>query len=181
MQSWEQYEAYYRMTGRLINDIGPRSNSLTDRGLYARYERYVKAEDHKVARAKQKEPPVTYGHFVQGKSCLLIERLRQYSAMRLSADTPLGMLSDLYSRAPRFLLEKVDPAHIISRGADKAMHEIPENIVPLNRYSHGMIDIWKHPIFGTPITDEERDEFWCILIGYTKYEELEKLSKEKNR
>jgi hypothetical protein len=181
MQSWEQYEAYYRRTGRLINDIGPRSNELTDRGLRARYERYVKSNERKVEKVKQKEPPTTYGHFVEGKPCLFIERLKQNSVCFLSKTTSLGTLDDLYAKAPQFMLEKIDPAHIFSRGADKAMHENPDNIIPLNRYSHGMIDIWKHPIFGTPITDEERDEFWCILIGYTKYEELEKLSKEKNR
>jgi hypothetical protein len=42
-----------------------------------------------------------------------------------------------------------------------------------------MIDIWKHPVFGTPITDLERDEFWRIMVGPERYELLLKISKER--
>lgn len=178
MKTWEQYQAYYEKYGRLITDIGSRSNTLTDRGLKSRYERYVKSEDRKQEKKSNKQP-VTYGHFIIGKSCRLITLLQTNPICFLSKKTPLGNLVDLKNRAPLFLLEKTDPAHVFSRASNKFMHELPENIIPLNRYSHSMIDTWKHPIFGTPITDEERDEFWCIMVGYSQYQELERISKEK--
>lgn len=59
----------------------------------------------------------------------------------------------------------LDTAHIIPRSMSNNLYYNENNLILLNRYSHSLIDNYKHPITMLPITSIERDEFWIKIIG----------------
>lgn len=59
----------------------------------------------------------------------------------------------------------LDTAHIIPRSMSSNLYYNENNLILLNRYSHSLIDSYKHPITMLPITNIERDEFWIKIIG----------------
>jgi len=59
----------------------------------------------------------------------------------------------------------LDTTHIIPRSMSSNLYYNIDNLVLLNRYSHSLIDSYKHPITMLPITNNEREEFWIKIIG----------------
>lgn len=85
----------------------------------------------------------------------------------------------LQKKAGRYMFA-LDCAHVFSVGGFPHMLYEVKNVVLLNRYSHTLLDDYKHPIYGSPLTKEEHTEWWIKIVGKTRYEELEKMSKGLN-
>ena len=71
----------------------------------------------------------------------------------------------LQRKAPRIQLEKLDAAHIFPVSIYPDLIYNKNNVILLNRYSHGMLDDMKHPITGDTISYEERQAWWERLAG----------------
>ena len=71
-------------------------------------------------------------------------------------------------------MSRCDPAHVFGVGPYPHMCYNQKNVVLLNRYSHECLDSCRDPIRGTPISREERDEWWKKIVGEELYECLEK-------
>lgn len=67
----------------------------------------------------------------------------------------------------------LDPAHIFAVSIAPHMCYDIDNIVTLNRYSHSLLEECKHPIYGTPITKEDEENWWKRIIGEKLYTKLE--------
>ena len=63
-----------------------------------------------------------------------------------------------------YLLNYLDPAHIIPVSANSTIMYEPCNIVLLNRYSHEMLDSCRHPITGEHITRDEVNKWWIRIL-----------------
>lgn len=70
-----------------------------------------------------------------------------------------------------------DCAHVFGAGAFPHMIYEKKNVVLLNRYSHRLLDDYRHPVLGTPLTKEEHTAWWVKIVGKIRYEELEKMSR----
>lgn len=86
-----------------------------------------------------------------GNVCRLARALsiQEYLQLRKEASGALG---------------KCDPAHYISVADRPDLCYEPNNIVQLNHYSHSLLDDFKHPITGKPITAEEQQEWWLRIL-----------------
>jgi len=71
----------------------------------------------------------------------------------------------LKRKAPRIQLEKLDNCHIFPVSIYPDLMYDPNNVILMNRYSHGNLDNMKHPVTGDPITYEERQEWWSRVAG----------------
>lgn len=56
-----------------------------------------------------------------------------------------------------------------------------KNVVSLNRWSHSNLDTMRDPIVGDPISKEEVEGWWRVIIGDDLYDELGRMSLWKNR
>lgn len=79
------------------------------------------------------------------------------------------------------LINTLDPAHYLPAGQYPDLIYKSYNIVLLNRWSHSQLDACRDPVNGTPISLEERDNWWIRILkgnsnqyNYLKYKELVK-------
>lgn len=160
------YQQYYR-TGKLPGDIGARKSSLTEKQLQRKWIQYQNRELNRAEKKKsqftQKDERWEYIKSGLGKSCRLIERL---SELNLN-----DALIDLNNNAG-WLLKTIDGAHYKSRSRYPFLVYYPDNVVPLNRYSHSMLDQYKDPISGEPISKEEHEEWWQLILGEEIYNRI---------
>ena len=68
----------------------------------------------------------------------------------------------------KFLLNTLDPAHYLPVSERPDLCYDYNNIVLLNRYSHEMLDSFKDPIYGNPISREQVREWWVRILKGNK-------------
>lgn len=89
----------------------------------------------------------------------------------LSKKLPPDLYKTLKENAS-FLYNTLDPAHVLSRASRPDLKYDEENIVVLNRYSHSMLDQFRHPIDGRQLTKDDVESWWRYIIGNERYERL---------
>jgi hypothetical protein len=94
---------------------------------------------------------------------------------KLSADTFI-----LFREKAQYLMETIDFAHYLGRGAHILEKYNPDNVVLLNRYSHSMLDQLKSPITGENITSEQWNYWWEFIIGKEMKNKLDSIKGDKN-
>lgn len=164
MLSEEDFYRMYRETGKLPGDIGVRKNPLNERQLKRKWIQYQQRELNQAEKKKQKQ----YQKDEQwerlktdiGKSCQLVARLYE-----LGLNDALRELSDNAG----WLIKTVDGAHYKSRSRYPFMIYYSDNVVPLNRFSHSMLDQCRDPISGELISKEEQEGWWELILGEEKY------------
>lgn len=72
------------------------------------------------------------------------------------------------------MINACDPAHYIAVSARPDLCYKTYNICLLNHYSHSMIDNFKNPVTGSPITKEQAAYWWKRILkgNSTQYEYL---------
>jgi hypothetical protein len=182
MMTYNEFVQFYHKYGKCPNDLQPRSRPLNERELERRYEKYKRSEEKKKqtqARQAQKQRSskkkeqtdlrweetkrqveLLYG----GWHCVLLSKIQGEQRIQL------------VQQAGPFL-HIVDPAHVFPVGAYPHMRYVALNVVPLNRYSHSMLDSHRHPITGKPLkTAEDHRLWWIHIVGIDTFEYLEKIS-----
>jgi hypothetical protein len=71
------------------------------------------------------------------------------------------------------LLSQLDVAHIHPVSKKPEMMYETCNMVLLNRYSHSMLDSYRDPIKGDPISYEEAYDWWKKIVGDSQWVSLE--------
>jgi len=181
--SFEEFVAFYDKHERMPQQMNKPRKSLSIRQLEKGYQKYINAlykKEDRERRIFQKsiikktdtkdEKWVNIRNKVftrDGNSCRLIEVLNPVE------------IEELHKRAGKYFLSILDPAHIFSRGAYSKLYYDPDNIVVLNRYSHSLLDNAKHPIFGNPISKDEREMWWIRILGKRHYENLKEKANAK--
>ena len=160
------YQMYYK-TGKLPGDLGVRKNKLTDKQLQRKWVQYQQRESNRAEKKKsqfnQKDERWEEIKAGLGKNCRLAQRLYE-----------LGMndaLVDLNNNAG-WLIKTIDGAHYKSRSRYPFLIYYPDNVIPLNRYSHSMIDQCRDPITGELMTKEDQEEWWRFLLGDETYDRI---------
>jgi len=168
--TFEEYKEFYEQRGFLPDDVSPRKNSLSDRQLKTRYNKYLKRREKQQRKIERKKEEIQ--NLQPTSETCLFER-------RLQWEGEVEHHRDLVENAGP-LLDQVDRAHVIGRGRCPALKEDEENIVPLNRYSHSLLDQYKDPIYGTPISSEVHRAIWAFIVGERELENLEEKEKAAN-
>lgn len=160
------YQMYYK-TGKLPGDLGVRKNKLTEKQLQRKWIQYQQREasrsEKKKAQFSQRDERWEEIKTGLGKNCRLIQRLYE-SGMN-------DALIDLNNNAG-WLIRTIDGAHYKSRSRYPFLIYYPDNVVPLNRYSHSMLDQCKDPITGDTISKEEQEEWWRFILGDETYDRI---------
>jgi hypothetical protein len=87
-------------------------------------------------------------------------------------------IHELFQNSMPVLVNKLDAAHVFGKNAYPKMRFIIDNVVLLNRVSHGWLDASKSPINGKPITAEQKRDWWERIVGKKLYGKLFDMSRE---
>lgn len=150
----------------------------------SKYARYVKSRKKAVERlvrnasTQQGKVPTVDEQWIETRSQIDLTHCRLLQILMEFKDSS-GIIELRQNAGP--LIECIDPAHVISRGSAPHMKYDIDNIVPLNRFSHSCMDQSRDPVTGRQVTGEVITEWWKILVGPEKYDELEarKFSRRK--
>lgn len=63
------------------------------------------------------------------------------------------------------LSKTLDPCHIVPRARSSKLYYDLDNLVLISRYFHSLLDTWKHPVYRTTITDQERIDWFNKAKG----------------
>lgn len=166
MLSFEEYKEYYNEHKKCIDDYfsTPYKKELNEKQIESHYKKYLKRNIKKGEKLNKKDEIwESVKNEVNLSKCLLVERLEK--------DKKVDELKTLKENAKQ-LINTIDPAHVFSRGAYPELKYDIDNIVPLNRFSHSMLDQMRDPITSRQITKEEHDNIWKYIIGEEKYNML---------
>lgn len=105
-----------------------------------------------------------------GPYCLLSSRLR-FSG-RGDYRQLLGQLAETLGKQYGPIRE-VQGAHVFGRGAFPVLKTVPVNIVPLNGWSHKMLDEHRHPVTGRRIGNDAVKAWWRFIVGAETFEWLD--------
>jgi hypothetical protein len=105
---------------------------------------------------------------------------RDQNKCQILSKMPLRVTLRLVKFAPKSLLSIVDPAHVFARSTHPHMKYDPDNVILLNRFSHSSIDDMRDPITSNPISREEHDEWWKMIVGEERWERLVQKSMDTN-
>lgn len=176
--TFEEFKDFYEQRGFLPNDVGPRKNKLNKKQIKTRYRKYLEQEEKKRLANKrtfEKASRKGYTKKVDERWESLKEQLdlRECQLVdRIKSEENYQLLMEIMWNKGGHLLKIIDPAHVFSRAEAPHMKYDLDNVVPLNRFSHSMLDIMRDPITGESISKEVHDEYWEFIVGEEKYKEL---------
>jgi hypothetical protein len=185
MMSYEEYKDYYfDHKGTLYGEsFSSRKNSLNEKQLLQKYKNYTRREENSQKKFKnnlEKEynkpnkDRIDY-KWEELKSKLDFKKCTLVAFLEEMKDTD----SLLKLRANgSFLLKTIDPAHVFPKGGYPELKYDIENVIPLNRFSHSMLDQGRDPITGDRIPKKITDLYWRALIGDKIYEKLQNRIRE---
>lgn len=90
-------------------------------------------------------------------------KLRDKDMCRLCCALDAQEFKQLKKNAGMYLY-LLDAAHYLAVSDRPDLCYSSANIVLLNHYSHSLLDSFKHPITGVPITKEENLEWWKRIL-----------------
>lgn len=165
--TFEEFKLFYENRGYLPNDVGRRKNTLNEKQIQSRYEKYLKSEQKRLEaqerRASKDEKWEKLKLNLDLRYCSLYERLL-VNGMNNTIEQ-MKINAGVY-------FQVIDPAHVFGKGAYPHMKYDLDNVVPLNRYSHSMLDQSRDPITGEQLSSEDTKGWWMFIIGSRKYQEL---------
>lgn len=168
------YQMYYK-TGKLPGDIGVRKNKLTEKQLQRKWVQYQNRElnraEKKKSQKNQKDERWEEIRAGLGKNCRLVSRLYE-----LGLNDALGELNTNAG----WLIKTIDGAHYKSRSRFPMLIYYPDNVVPLNRFSHSMLDQYRDPINGDPITKEEHEQWWELILGEEAFSRINYIASKQD-
>lgn len=174
--SREEYFSFYEKYGRCIDQIHRPNSKLSTSKLESKYNNYVKKEEKKIAKQKLKE----INKKKEIKKDEKWEDLRKDIWKRDKGQCQLIRVltyeeyQELKRNSGGLHKKSLDLAHSIwTRRSKEPKHKyLKEGIVLLNRFSHSMIDQYRNPITGNPISKEEAEEWWKRIFGKTRLDIL---------
>lgn len=161
--TYTEFINYYKKYKKTPGMISIPKHSLNEKELKSRYEKYCKVHSS--------DSLIN----VDLKWLELVDKLRvrDYNICRLLIILTKDEIEYMKKTYSHKLLSTLDPAHVIPRSKSKALYYELDNLVLLNRVSHSFLDSYRHPLYGTPITREERNNWWIKIIGLDLYKSLE--------
>lgn len=161
IDSFEEYKNYYEKWGKCIDQFFPPKNPISERELKNRFEKYIKKSPSKKSFKKDER-------WIQVREVVIA---RDKGECQLLNSLPFEEKQELMKNSYG-LWRVVDPAHILNKSTYSSLYYDPDDIVCLNRYSHGNLDTLHHPITGDKITVEEEEMWWRFIVGNERYDRL---------
>jgi hypothetical protein len=161
--TYKEFIDYYTKYNKTPGMMSIPKHSLNEKELKSRYEKYCKVHNFNFLIEED------------AKWLALVDklRIRDYNICRLLKILTKEEVDYMKQTYPLKLLSTLDSAHVIPRSKSKTLYYELDNLVLLNRVSHSFLDSYRHPVYGTPITLEERKNWWIKIIGLDLYKSLE--------
>jgi hypothetical protein len=174
--SFEEYCEKYKSTGFLLSGkyLKKPTKPLNGNQLKTQYEVHIRKLERIGEGKTASASDITKDQIIRqecqkrdGNRCRLM-RILTYVEMR-----------ELVNNSIPLLLHKLDCAHVFGKNAYPKMRFVVDNVVLMNRVSHGWLDSGKSPINGKPITAEEKKVWWERITGKKIYARLLAMSLEE--
>lgn len=176
---YEEFVEFYEKYKRTPNQITYPKNRLNERQLKSQYKKFLRQEEKKKAKREKKiqdkfNEKVNFEDMKDEKWEMVKEEVykRDGGKCQLIPKLTAGELTVFLEKSGdlRYI---IDPAHIFRKGAYPQLKYDPENVILLNRYSHSMIDTYRNPVTGEPLTQTEHQKWWMRIVGAKRYMKLE--------
>lgn len=170
--SYEEFKEVSLRYNRCPNDMTASNKHFTDKQIEKRYKCYLKAEEKK-SQPKTKSVKKEENWQLVRRGVLKRDFYSCRFFVKLTDDE-----KDLVKLNSYGQYKQIDCAHVFNKQSYPWMKYNSDNVVLLNRYSHGMLDTNKNPITGQYITNDEVKEWWKFIVGKERYERLENIAKK---
>jgi hypothetical protein len=175
MMDFNNFKQFYESKGFCPNDVGRRKNKLNEKQLLSKYDKYCQSENKKIEAKKRHLEKANSKEIVviDEKWIELVKKVRERDSnccrlIKILSYTEIQRLKNNSNG----LYKIIDPAHVIRRTKDFSLKYDVDNIVCLNRWSHGCLDQYKDPIDGKSISKEDVESWWKLIIGIENYNKL---------
>lgn len=174
--SFEEYRERYNTTGILLSGryLKRPAKPLNGNQLRTQYEAHIRKLERIESGKAESASDITKDQIIR-QECQKRDRNR----CRLMGILTYNEMRELVNNSIPLLLHKLDCAHVFGKNAYPKMRFIVDNVVLLNRVSHGWLDVGKSPINGKPITVEEKRIWWERIVGKKIYGRLFQMSREE--
>jgi hypothetical protein len=174
--SFEEYRERYNTTGILLSGryLKRPAKPLNGNQLRTQYEAHIRKLERIESGKAESVSDITKDQIIR-QECQKRDRNR----CRLMGILTYNEMRELVNNSIPLLLHKLDCAHVFGKNAYPKMRFIVDNVVLLNRVSHGWLDVGKSPINGKPITVEEKRIWWERIVGKKIYGRLFQMSREE--
>jgi hypothetical protein len=173
--SFEDYREKYHSTGLLLSGkiLKKPAKPLNESQLRTQYDTHIR-KLKRIEYLKENSPSDITKDQIVSQEC----RKRDKNRCRLMAVLTYAESRELINNSIPLLLNKFDCAHIFGKNAYPKMRFVLDNVVLLNRVSHGWLDSGKSPINGRPVTAGEKKAWWERIAGKKVYARLLEMSRE---
>lgn len=175
IDSFESFCNYYQRWRKTPGMMSVPKNELNEKQLLTKYEKYCKVQAKKLEKKPKGLKQSTKGNQLDELWIEMVELVKirdncECQFLKLSSEDDRKWF---YKTYPYNLIQTLDIAHVIPRSKSTKLYYDLDNLRVLNRVSHGFLDTYKHPLYGTPISREDRDNWWKKIIGEDTYNSLE--------
>lgn len=162
MLTFPEYKSFYESKGYFPDGSYVRPKGYNEAQLKSKFQKYERSQNRKKMKTLGKGSSQDHKWIdtkkelweTKGTDCALCSVLNDEEFQTLISN-------DIFN------LKTIDPAHVLGKGAFPKSYYKVKNLVPLNRYSHSMLDSGHHPLTGKVISKKEKIEWWDrILIQY---------------
>jgi hypothetical protein len=174
--SFEEYCEKYKSTGFLLSGMYLKKSTklLNGNQLKTQYEAHIRKLKRIEEGGNVSASGITKDQIIRNEC-----QKRDRNRCRLMRILTYVEMRELINNSIPLLLHKLDCAHVFGKNAYPKMRFVVDNVVLMNRVSHGWLDSSKSPINGKPITTEEKKAWWERITGKKIYARLLAMSREE--
>jgi len=160
MLTFQEYKLYFEANHRFPDKSYVRPKGYNDAQLVSKYQKYEKSQTRKQEKTVTRKGTSQDIRWTstkkelwdkKGRTCVLCSILTE-------EESQLLVINDIFN------LKTIDPAHVLGKGAFPKAYYYEKNLVPLNRYSHSMLDQQKCPLTGKTISKKEWVHWWNRIL-----------------
>lgn len=176
MMTFEEYKNYYIRSNYKYFPDGQYCNPkkiLKDNQIEFKYNKYIKGVERKTLKGNSK---YIQKIFDVEEECKNEDpfAVKFYSRIKELDKQWNTDFHDYFKKMNKVVGDIYDPCHIISRGTNRKLSSLKENIIIMPRYVHSLLDQYYEIFSVTPksISRKRHEEIWKLIVGEEKYNYL---------
>lgn len=156
-KTFKEFCDYYYKNNRCLGDAFVRKNPYTCKQLKTRYNKYLKRQSKHIKSSELRQMAMKRDN----NTCQLYKLL--------DGDLKREVDAQLYNE-----IRHLDMAHVFNKSSYPFLKYDLENVTMIYRLFHNRLDTQCNPINGKPIEKYELEEWWKLIVGIERWENLKR-------